>query len=145
MPKGSITSTNALLFLSIDGVFPVPQQLQNFSADDIYSIEDVDPVETSLSLDGQLSGGKIPYTVTQGITLMANSDSGLIFDAWNDAMTISGDIFTAEGSITLTSLSQKYICTRGFLRGYKPVPEAAKTLKARKFTIQWQSVLPQPF
>jgi|SRR6185503_1107828 len=139
----SITSSNATLLLAVAGVFDTAIQLQNFSTDDIYDFDDMEPIETQMSVDGFLSGGYVPVPVVQAINLMANSTSGFIFDQWFAAQKATGDIFTASGTLILKSIGRKYIQTGGFLSGYKPVPGGGKTLKARKFGIRWESVVPQ--
>ena len=53
----SITSANAVLTMSISGLFNAPFQLQGFSGEDIYTSGPLAAVETIMGLDGKLSGG----------------------------------------------------------------------------------------
>ena len=43
----TLTSANSVLIIGVAGLFNAPQQIQGFATDDIFSIEDVDTVETA--------------------------------------------------------------------------------------------------
>jgi hypothetical protein len=138
----SITSANAVIILNLPGVFSSPQQIQQFSADDIFGIEEIEAAETAMGVDGTLTGGFINVPTPQTITLMADSPSGFFFDQWFAQQKAQQDTFTASGTVTLRSIGTKFTMVNGFLRRYKPAPDAKKTLQARRFTIEWQSALP---
>ena len=140
----SLTSATAVYMLTIPGVFSPPQQLQQFAADDIFSTEMLRSVETSMGVDGVLSGGFVFVPVQQSIMLQANSPSLDVFDAWYNAMQVAQDTYEAQAIITLKSLGKKWAMVRGFLTGYMPIPDAGKTLKPRKFEITWQQATPAP-
>lgn len=140
----SITSANAVLILTLPGVFSSPQQIQQFSADDIFGVEEIEAAETAMGVDGNLTGGFVNVPTPQTITLMADSSSGFFFDQWFAQQKAQQDTFTASGTITLRSIGTKFSMVNGFLRRYKPLPDAQKTLKPRRFTIEWQSALPNP-
>lgn len=140
----SLTSANAVILLAIGGLYTVPQQIQGFSADDVTDIGDINSAETSMGVDGKLSGGFVHVAVTQGITLQADSDSCLMFDTWFYQQQAAGELFYAQGIIRLPSVSQTYNLTKGILQGYKPMPDVRKTLQPRKFAILWESVKAAP-
>lgn len=144
MAKGSITSANAKISLTIAGVFDQAQRIQGFSADNIFGTEAQEPVETQMGLDRKLSGGKVPVPVNFNITLMADSPSGIVFDNWNDQMEVANDVYTCEGLVVLPSLKTQWTLTRGFLVSYMPIPDGEKVLKARKFTIRFEKKTRQP-
>jgi hypothetical protein len=143
-PSNSITSANALLFLSISNLYTTPQQIQQFSADDIYDMPSIRSSEVSMGIDGVLSGGFVYVAIPQTFMLQANSPSNAIFEAWWTAQQVAEDVYIANGSITLNSLGEKWTQTRGFLTGYTPAPRAAKILQPRRYEITWNQVLPQP-
>lgn len=138
----SLTAANAIIMLTIPGVFTPPQQLQQFAADDIFSTEQLKSAETEMGVDGQLSGGFVFVPVKQSITLQANSPSCAVFDTWWAAAQAGIDVFSAFGVITLPSLKSKWALNNGFLTGYMPIPDAGKLLKPRKFEITWGQMLP---
>jgi hypothetical protein len=140
----TLTSANCVFMLSITSLFPAPQQLQGFSAEDIFSTEPVDPVEVLMGVDGLLSGGWTPTPKKQTISLQADSASNLIFDAWQAAQEQVRDAYIASGFITLPSTSTIYTCVRGFLTTFSPTPDAKKILQPRRFGITWQNVFGTP-
>lgn len=136
----TLTAANSVLLLSVEDLFDTPVQLQGFAADDIYDIEGIQSTETSMGVDGLLSGGWIPAPIVQNISLQADSDSVDIFEDWYSASQAAREIYIANGSIFLPSVGKGYTMTRGFLTNFSPAPSGKKTLQSRKFTITWQSI-----
>jgi hypothetical protein len=126
--------------LSVNGVYQTPIQLQGYSADDVYDIEDIDASETMMGVDGLLSGGLIYVPIPWSITLMANSPSTQVFDQWYSYQQSIGDVTTGTMTVTLPSLGYKWIYSNGFLKKYSPAPGAKKLAQPRKFTIEWNSI-----
>jgi len=138
----SITSQNARLLLSVSGVFDAPFALQDFSADDIFDTNDVPPTEAVMGVDGNLTGGVINVPVVWSVSLMADSVSNVFFDNWAAAQKLAGDVFTAQGTVLLTSIGREFTMVKGLLTGYKPMPDARRLLQARRYAITWQQVQP---
>src|SRR5665213_2902864 len=115
MAASTITSANAVLMLSIAGLFDVPVQLQGFAADDIYDSEEVETAETVMGVDGHLSAGFVPVPVNQNITLMPDSPSILFFENWIAAQLTARELYIATGTTRLTSIHRTYAMSRGFL------------------------------
>jgi len=143
MPK-SITSANAVYTLSISDLFTSPTPLQGFSADDIFTTSPLASAETIMGLDGYLSAGFVFVPVVQQISLQADSDSNTIFDQWWQASQLAKDIYAASGVVLLPGINFQWTLTKGYLTSYPPIPDAAKTLRPRRFGITWQSVFPSP-
>jgi hypothetical protein len=139
----SITSVNAVVTLTIANLYPTPQQLQGWSAEDIYDFDDVETVETQQGIDGVLAGGYVIMPKKQKFYLLASSASCLVFEAWKQAQDQVQDVYIATGSVILTSVARKYTQTGGFLTMYSPAPTAKRTLQRRMFEITWQTVLGQ--
>jgi hypothetical protein len=140
----TITSPNAALFLSISGLYSIPQQIQGFAADDITDFAEVNSSEIVMGVDGKLSGGFVYMPIPQGIALQADSDSNDLFDTWYASQQAAGELFVATGILRLPSVTKTYTMTRGFLTTYKAAPDVKKTLQPRKYTITWQTVLVAP-
>lgn len=140
----SITSANAILTLAIPPLFPTPQQLQQFAADDVYGVDQIKSVETMMGVDGVMTAGFVFVEVKQTIHLMADSPSCFVFDTWWSQMQAAEDVFYAFGLIVLPAVLTKFVQTRGALTGYSPVPAAKKVLQPRAFEITWNRVQPQP-
>lgn len=141
--NGTITAANSKLYIAVPGLFPIPQQIQGFAADDIYDFEDVDNVELMMGVDVHLAAGWIPKEVVQTITLMADSVSNAFFEAWYRAEQTAREKYPCSGTVTLPSIGTSYSQNRGFMSGYTPAPAGKKVLQPRKFKITWESVLPQ--
>lgn len=141
---GSITAANAVLTLSVFPLFPIPQQIQGFSTDDVYDIPQIKSVETMMGVDGILSGGFVYVQIPQQITLQADSASNLFFDTWWAQMQAARDVYVASGQIKLPGISTKFTQTTGFLTGYKPAPAAKKLLQPRQYEITWGKIVPAP-
>lgn len=140
----SLTAANAIIQLGVTSVFPAPQQLQGFGADDVFSTAALASVETSMGVDGILSGGFVEVEVKQTYTLQADSTSMFIFDDWWNAMVTQQEAFTASGVIVLKAVGIKWNMTKGFLTEYKPMPDAGKLLKVRQFGITWNKARKAP-
>lgn len=144
MPVGSITSTNSIYMLVIAGLFPAPQQLQGYAADDIFTNDPISPVTVSMGLDGLLSGGFTPAPKPQAIMLQADSDSIVLFETWETAQEALKDIYIANAVIRLPGIGKVYTCVKGFLTSHSPMPDARRTMAPRRFQITWQSVVGAP-
>src|ERR1700679_3882127 len=111
----SITAANAIITLTIPGVFSVPQQLQQFSVDDVADVDTLVVAETLMGIDGFLTGGYVLNKGKYGFTLQADSPSTFVFDQWKLAQDAQTDTLPANGLLTLKSLGTKWKWTRGFL------------------------------
>ncbi|MGO4560976.1 phage tail fiber protein [Rhizobiales bacterium 3FA27D7] len=140
----SITAANAIIMLTIPGLFPVPQRIQGFSADNIYDAAEQEVVETAMGVDGLLSGGFVFTPVEQNFSLQADSVSNFIFEQWAAAMINNRDVFTANGQTTLTSVNRTYVSTKGYLVNKSPLPTAARILQPRRYMIRWERVTANP-
>lgn len=136
----SITSATATYLISIPLLFPVPQQLQGFTADSIFDTTSIKSAETLMGVDGRLSGGFVFVPIEQNIDLQADSESNAFFDLWWQTQQLVKDVYIANAVVMLKSINSKWVLTKGFLTGFHPIPDAKKTLMPRKYQITWESV-----
>ncbi len=146
MPSASstLTSANAVITLTIAGVYSTPQQLQGFSTDNIYDVGDQVVTQVMMGVDGHQSGGYVIEAIVQTFTLMADSASNEIFQNWVAAQKVGRAALPADGRTLLPATGDEYILTNGFLTSHTPMPTAGKVLEPRKFAISWESVLAVP-
>jgi hypothetical protein len=130
--------------LGVAGLYTVPQQLQGFGADDMYSIEAVETKEVMQGVDGVLSAGWIPQIKTMSITLQADSASNTFFEAWYAAEEAAMDTYFGFGTIVQPAVNKAYTLTNGVLTNYTPLAEAKKVLQPRKFQLKFQMVIGVP-
>jgi hypothetical protein len=140
----SITAANAVYLLSVTGLFPVPQQLQGFSADAAFDTDASEPAEVVIGVDGRMSAGYVPFLTRQTISIMPDSVSSLLFEDWLAAQKAAGEVYFANASITLTSVNRAYVLTNGILTSIVSIPGTRKVLTARNFVITWGSIDPVP-
>jgi len=144
MADKTLTAANSVFMLSVRSLFPAPQQLQGYAADDAFSTEQVQPAEVVMGVDGVMSAGWLPVMVPQTISLQGDSVSADIFDAWNAAMKTIRELYFADAIITLPAIGKSYTLTKGALTSYTPVVGVKKILQPRTFTITWQNVSEAP-
>jgi hypothetical protein len=140
----SITGANSTILLSITGLFPIPQQLFGFAADDVFDSEAVAPAEVLTGVDGNLSAGWIFVPVKMGFSFQSDSDSNKLFESWYQAQQAIQDLYFATGEARLPATSRSYIMRRGVLTSHKPTPDVKKVLQPRKYEITWQAVIAAP-
>lgn len=138
-----ITAANAVLTLTIVPLFTVPQQLQQFAADDVYDLEQVQSVEVLMGVDGKMSGGFVYKEINQDIILQADSPSNDVFDTWWTSMQATKGLYVANGLIRLPAIGKKFTQVNGQLTGYK-LPGAKKLIQPRRYRITWESIAPSP-
>jgi hypothetical protein len=139
--QGNITSANSILMLGISSLFSIPQQLQGFADGDSYALDNVDVTESVMGVDGKKSAGWIPQIKTMNVTLQADSPSNTFFESWYAAQEAGRTIYTAFGTISQDSVGRIYALTNGTLKNYDPAADGGKTLKPRKFSIEFESVI----
>jgi len=140
----NITSINAVITLTIPGLYSSPQQLQQFSATNIFDVGTQDLNETAMGLDGYLSAGTINAPIDQTITLMADSLSNDLFRNWALAIKQQQDPLRCSGFCTLKGIGVSYGLVNGVLVSWPPIPTAGRTLEAQRYLIRWQSLTVNP-
>ena len=136
----TITAANSVFLLAIGGIFPVPQQLQGYAADAAFAFDAIEPAETVMGVDGKMSAGFTPYMTPQTVSIMPDSPSLSIFEAWLAAMQTSREVFFGNATIILPAIGRKYTLTRGVLTSAKTAPDVKKVLQAQEFKLTWESV-----
>lgn len=138
----SITAANAIIMLAVPGVYAVPQQLQQFSADNVFGNDTVQANEVMMGVDGFLAAGFVFNPMPWTVELMADSPSNAFFDNWYQAMRVAVDTYRANGTVWLKSLNRKFDLQNGALTMYRPMSEAGKVMRPRQFQITWQNISP---
>src|SRR5262252_1430726 len=140
----TITAANSVLTLAILNLFPVPQTMQGYAADAAFATDTIQSVETVMGVDGILSAGWVPVELRLNITLLPDSPSAAMFDAWYSAQQAAREVYIANGGLILPSINKEFTLSRCFLHAYTAFPEGRRVLQARQFGITWGSILPVP-
>lgn len=142
---GTITSANASVALTVQGVFGnVPQLLGGFEADDAFTQAAYDVAETRMGVDGILSAGYTPTPKPFAITFKADSPSILVFDTWGLAEAAAKEKFVSGMVIAMPSIGKQFLFNVGWLKNFKALPDAKKVLEGMTYTFDWQDIVPAP-
>ena len=134
----AITSADAIILLSAPGVFPIPQQLEQFGVDSAVLSDSMKLAETRLGVDGKLTAGKIPAIIPITVNLMADSPSLDIFNLLLDTQGKQG-IIKVDLVITLISTGRIYRLNEGFFTEGKIMPDLKKILEEQSFKLEFPS------
>jgi hypothetical protein len=140
---GDLTAANAIITLAQTILFPVPQQLQGFAADDVFDLDEIENMEVLMGVDGVLSYGFTWKAQMQRIVLQGDSDSNDVFDTIQTQQQATQTGYPLQGVITLPAIGKKIIMTNGVLTGYK-LPGAKKLIQPRSYRITWNLAVPAP-
>lgn len=141
----TLTAANSVILITVPSLFPIPQQLQGFSADDVFGIDALTTAEVQMGVDGKLSAGWVPQAIVQNFTLQADSDSIAIFEALYTAQQVAREVYPIVGLVRLPAVKRSYAMPKGFLTNYAPIADGKKILQPRKFAITWESISVAPF
>lgn len=138
----SITGATAIVSIMIPGLFPAPQILAGYAADDVFTTNELESAEVMMGVDGVLSAGFVYVPVEQNFRLQADSPSTFLFDTWWATQQQIQDLFYAQGVTILKPIGKKWAMTKGVLRRYKPTPDVKRLMQPQPFGITWQTILP---
>lgn len=138
----TLTSANSVLMLAVGGIFPIPQKIEGYATDDAFAFDAVQPAQAVMGVDGRMSAGYTPFMSVQTISIQADSPAKPIFEAWLAAMKVAREVFYANGTLNISSISRKYVLTRGVLTQVPPAPTARAILQPMTFQITWENVSP---
>lgn len=141
---GTITAANSSFVITIPAVFPVPQILQGYAADDAFTQEAFDLVETRMGVDGILSGGFTPSP--KRLTVMLNPDSIAlqVFENWKAAMEAAKEALVGSAAIAMPSISRGYALGKIFFTNSQGMPSAKKVLEPFPAILTYESLVVAP-
>lgn len=140
MADKTLTSANSTFYLTVNNLYPTPRKLEGYAADNIFSSDAVDLVETVMGADGIFHGGKVFNATPQEFQLMPDCDGCDVMANWVQAQETAREVYKASATFTIPSIGKKFTCTDGFLTRAPKFPTAGRILQAMQFTIQWGSV-----
>lgn len=139
MARNTITSANATCYMTVEGIFPVPVKIEGFSTDSAVEMDDYNPAEVRMGVDGYLSAGWRPTPKVIKVSLEANSPSREIFETWLQQMEVDREVSSCDMVFQIPSIQRKYTGTRGYLTTGKAMPSAKQMLEAGTFTLTFES------
>ena len=136
----TITSANAVVTITVPGLFNTPVQLQGFSTDKAWDAAAVVVTESQIGVDGRKTAGLVFNQIKQTFSFQADSPSVAVFEKIYSSMKTANDVYYIDGNIFLQGTSQNYHCIKGTLEDYNSMASAGKVLAAREFSISWGSI-----
>lgn len=140
----SLTSSNGVLAMYPVGLLTIPQQITGFTAEDIFDSENIVNSELVVGLHNKVVSGWLPNVVKQKVTLMANSSSNLLFEAWYATEQAKRKKLKAIGVWTPFNLGMIYLLYNGTLTSYSAMAGAKRLMQPRSYEITWQDVIALP-
>lgn len=135
----TLTSTNSVFTISVDGVYS-GVRVEGFATDDAFSIGAKQTGVGMVGVDGKFSYAYTPSTAEMNVSLQADSDSIDIFDTIYALQENGREAYLLSANIQVPSLKKSYNLSNGVLTSYTPMPDHKQTLSAQQFTIVWGKV-----
>lgn len=141
---GTITSANSSFVLTVPDVFPLPQILQGYAADDAFTQEAFDLTETRMGVDGILSGGYTPTPKRITVMLQPDSIALAVFLNWKAAIEAAKETFIGTGNILYPSISLGFTLGTVFFKNSQGLPSAKKVLEPFPAVLEYQDLTSFP-
>lgn len=135
-----ITSSNSVLTLTVEELFPSGIQLQNFSVDSMFAADALDLAETRMGIDGKIAAGYTPNIKAVTITLEASSPSYPSLQQIAAAMQTNRKIYPATLTARIESIGKRITWSKGTLKSGSIVPNAKKVLDPTEWVFHFETV-----
>lgn len=134
MAVGNITSADAAVILTVDGLYSqVP--IQGFASDDMFDTDTVTNAETMMGADGNFVAGFVFNPIIFNISLLPSSASNGVFETWYAQENALGTKLNCSLIARLQSIGRSYSFTNGVLTSAPPTPSAKRVLQSRRYVI----------
>lgn len=137
----TITSANAVVTLTVPGLFDVPVRLFGFGPDNAWETASVVTTETQIGVDVRKTAGLVFNPVKHTYSFQADSPSVQVFEAIYAAQYAIRDLYYLTMTFNIPATGQAYIGNKGTLEDYNAIPSAGKVLKVREFSVSYLNIL----
>lgn len=141
---GTITSANSSVIITVPQVFVVPQVIQGYAADDAFTQEAFDLVETRMGVDAILSGGFTPAPKRLTIMLQPDSIALATFLQWKAAMEAALEAFPGSIQVAMPSISLGFSMGTVFFKNSQGMPSAKKVLEPFPAILEYATLVAAP-
>lgn len=136
-----VTAANAQLILTVDELFPSGIELQQFSADGIFTSDSIEMAETRRSVDGIMVAGVIKNISSVTLTLEASSPSVSDLVYLRDSMEANNKPYECTLTCYIPSLKVTRTFVRGVLKSAPPISAAQRTMQPTQWGFDFERVL----
>lgn len=140
----TITAANSSFALTVPDVFPVPQLLQGYAADDAFTQEAFDLTETRMGVDGVLSGGYTPSPKRLTVMLQPDSIALDVFLNWKAAIEANKETLIGNAVIAMPSIGKAFTLGKIFFKNSQGMPTAKKVLEPFPAVLEYQDLTAAP-
>ena len=135
-PLGNITSADATMIMTVEGLYPVGIPITNFSVDQMADSDEHEYAQARMGVDGGLAAGFVPNAWNVTVSLEASSPSLKVMQQIAQAMATNRRTYEIGITLTIPSLKQVHMFKKGVLLSGKDMPGIRKTLEPTswKFT-----------
>jgi hypothetical protein len=123
-----ITSANAKVILTVENLYPTGVQLENFSTDNSFTLDDQTIAETHMSVDGKLTAGYTPVPAVVTINLDAGSPSYEVMSNIFNTSKLNLSVMKCSMQITVPALRKDFRLKNGVMTQGHPLPNGDKIL-----------------
>lgn len=123
-----ITSANAKVILTVENLYPSGVEIQNFSTDSAWAVDDAVVAEARMGVDGHMAAGYTPTPRNVTISLEANSPSLAIMNNLISSMQLNKTVYKCTMQITIPSIGKEYTLKEGVLLQGHAIPDGKKVL-----------------
>ena len=135
----TLTATDAIVAVSVQGLFSVPQIVDGFEIDNAWQLSDTTIAQTVMTLDGELTGGYVPSIVDFTVNILPTSNSKQFFDVWMQNSRQNQTMFKGLFNITIPALSANYTLSNVILVTGKVLPNVNSILQPVSYKFQVSS------
>lgn len=139
MSNATLTSANSTLMLAVNGLYPAPQKIQGFAADDMFSSEAIEVAEVVMGADGKMSAGKIFNPTKVRIVILPNSPSFEIFNNIALATAAAREILWCNATVNAPGQGYKYGLANGTMTRYTPFPGLKRIAQPVEYEFTFES------
>lgn len=139
MSNATLTSANSTLMIAVSGLYPVPQKIEGFAADDMFTSEAIEVSEIVMGADGKMSAGKIFNPTKVRIVILPDSPSFEFFNNWALATNAAREILWCNATVNAPGQGFKYGLSKGTLSRYTPFPGLKRIAQPVEYELTFES------
>lgn len=128
MAFGNITSANSTAILTVDELFPAGIQIEGYSTDTAWALDEITTGEARIGIDGRMSAGKTFTTKSLTLTLEPTSPSISALYTLYSAQENNIRLYNLGLVISLPSIGQRYVYTDGAMLTFQGMPSLSQLL-----------------
>lgn len=141
MENYNVTSADAVLYMTIDGLYPQGFKLEQFGQDAVAQMADDIFAETRMSVDGHMVAGYVDQIKPVTLTFEPSSPTIPYLRNLQEVTRAERKPYPVMLMVTLPSVGRTYTFVNGVLKQGKQMPDIGKTLQPVQFVFDFERVV----